>query len=181
MEQQQGMSQMENECSWGEGLMGGTGRADGGCFEAGVGPSVPLISILPPLSQRRAVRGMPTLQHHRPAPLLPGDPDGPALPGAERRERGRDGGLDAVLLPGCLQRGEPGTTQVWVRRPLPSPGAPLGHSPADMELPTGAGMSGRDGAGSFLPSQEGFPAGHPMEMGFPSCQILTPLFPAPCR
>ena len=38
-------------------------------------------------------------------------------------------------------------------------------------------MSGRDGAGSFLPSQEGFPTGHPMEMGVPSCQILNPPFP----
>lgn len=71
----------------------------------------------PPLSQRRAVWGVPALQRHRPAPLLPGDPDGPTLAGAERRQRGGHGRLDAVLLPGCLQRGELGTDL-----PLPTRG-----------------------------------------------------------
>lgn len=130
----------------------------------------------PPLSQRRAVRGMPAFQHHRPAPLLPGDPDRPALPGAERRQRGGHGRLDAVLLSGCLQRGELGTgPEHGCFSPLPCP-EPLWYCQKEQECLAGWSRQLYPEPGEFPHRRTHAPQGD----GAPSYQVLPPL-PTPHR
>lgn len=58
------------------------------------------------LIQGWALRRLPALQQHGVASCLPGDPHRAASSGAERRQWGRHGRLDAGALPVRLQRGE---------------------------------------------------------------------------